>query len=136
MKNCRNCLIMVVAFLSCSMQAATARGEETAAQVSSPVPEGARYSVVQSQLAARWTFKLDKQTGDSFQLMENERHEPTWKLLPRQTHPGDKLLPGQVNYQIVISGLSATQIVLLNVNSGASWLLRETSNGNAWVAFE
>lgn len=46
-------------------------------------PPDARYDVIQSQLAAKWTFRLDRFTGRVWQLVKTQNDENTWDFLTR-----------------------------------------------------
>jgi hypothetical protein len=101
------------------------------------VPADARFEIVQSELAVRWTFKLDKFTGAVFQLVATKDGGVAWDEVPRlRSRAPDPVTPNRVNYQIFISGMIARNMFLMNVNSGATWQLQGGNDGVSWVPFE
>ena len=76
-----------------------------------------RFEVVQSQLAARWTFRLDRYTGEVMQLLLNEQKENTWHKIPVQDLPRIKN-PSRPRFQIFTSGLAARHTFLLDTFTG------------------
>jgi hypothetical protein len=111
--------------------------QETNRNQFSSAPETARYQIVQSELAAKVTLKIDKYTGKVFQLVEGESGL-TWQLLFAETHPHDKTTTlEKVNYQVFTSGLATRMTFLLNVNTGATWQLAKDSKiGLFWDTLE
>ena len=81
-----------------------------------------RFEVVQSQLAARWTFRLDRYTGEVMQLLLNEQKENTWHKIPVQDLPRIKN-PSRPRFQIFTSGLAARHTFLLDPFTGKTWPL-------------
>ncbi|MBC8637308.1 hypothetical protein IAG25_10840 [Caballeronia sp. EK] len=101
------------------------------------VPADARFEIVQSELAVRWTFKLDKFAGVVFQLVATKDGGVAWEEVPRlRGRTPDPATPNRVNYQIFLSGMVARNMLLLNVNSGATWQLQSGNDGISWVPFE
>jgi len=102
---------------------------QTYSHQSSSAQETARYEIVQSELGARYTFKIDKYTGEVFQLVETESKDLAWQpimfvdWLRQVDEPQD-----QINYQVFVSGLGAKFIFLLHVHSGRTWQLTEDSD--------
>jgi hypothetical protein len=90
------------------------------------VPESSRYSIIQSPISVAMTFKLDKYTGILYRMLEDNKGA-YWMQLRREKHPQDTQDRSEVNYQIFTSGLNAGMIYLLNVNTGATWVLSENS---------
>lgn len=81
-----------------------------------------RYEIVQSQLAARWTFRLDRYNGEVMQLLLNKEKENVWEKvlvvdLPRVKNP---IRP---RFQIFTSGLAARHTFLLDTMTGKTWTL-------------
>jgi hypothetical protein len=87
-------------------------------------PAEARFEFVQSTLVAPSSFRLDKMTGRVDQIVMRPDSTLAWQPIPRREHPrGDERHPGQVNYQLFISGMMNRHTYLLNVNNGATWQL-------------
>lgn len=80
----------------------------------------ARYEIVSSTLAARYTFKLDRFCGEVSQIVQNQENELAWQdllvsgLPPCQTDD-------QVRYQLFVSGIAARFTFLLNTETGKTW---------------
>jgi len=94
--------------------------------------EGARYEVVQANYAARFTFLADRFGGSVFLLVEKADSSGfRWQPIPDPTHqPQEQVNLGRVNYQLFVSGLSARNIFLVNVNDGYTWSLFMDTRGN------
>jgi len=91
-------------------------------------PAEARFEVIQSQLAAKVTIKLDRFTGDSFLMVSKDEGSTGWQRIPRDDHslqPATKEAR-RPNYQIFTSGLAVKFTYLMNVSSGATWQLIES----------
>ena len=41
-------------------------------------PAGARFEIIQSELAAKWTFRFDRFTGHVAQLVKKDEDDNTW----------------------------------------------------------
>ncbi len=100
--------------------------EETNRHQFSSVPNTSRFEIVQSELAARITLKIDKYTGKVYQLVKGDKGL-SWSLLISEKHTKDKVTENKVNYQVFTSGLAVRMTYLINVNTGASWQLSEYS---------
>lgn len=55
-----------------------AQESKPAHQLTFPVPS-ARFEILQSPLAARWTFRLDRYTGKVWQLVKTKDDDNTWE---------------------------------------------------------
>jgi hypothetical protein len=129
----RQVLILVILLLSFSGQA---WAQETNRSQCSSAPETSRFEIIQSELAAKVTLKIDKYTGKVFQLVKDSKGL-SWQLIPAEKHPGEKATANKVNYQVFTSGLAVRMTYLINVNTGASWQLCEDSElGVFWSALK
>jgi hypothetical protein len=129
----RQILILAILLLPFSGQA---WAQETNRSQSSSAPETSRFEIIQSELAARITLKIDKYTGNVFQLVKGSKGL-SWQLIPAEKHPGDNVTANKVNYQVFTSGLAVRMTYLINVNTGASWQLSEDSElGVFWNALK
>ncbi|MEA3523223.1 MAG: hypothetical protein U9R50_09610 [Campylobacterota bacterium] len=90
------------------------------------VPDISRYSIIQSELSADMTFRLDKYTGIVSRMLEGNKGT-FWLKLKREKHANDIQSKNSVNYQIFASGLNIQMIYLLNVHTGVTWELSENS---------
>lgn len=95
--------------------------------VSTTIPSDSRYELVQSNMAVRLTLKIDKYTGDTYQLVEDKKENITfWAKLSKIKHEDDDLSLSnmkKVNYQFFTSGIGLRFTYLININTGATWQL-------------
>jgi hypothetical protein len=89
-------------------------------------PLDSRFELIQSPLAARGTYRLDKYTGAVHQIVKTKEEDSVWQEVHRRKHPLDRKIEGKVNYQLFASGLAMRFTYLINVNTGATWQLIET----------
>jgi hypothetical protein len=110
-------------------------------QQSTP-PVDARYEIVQSQLAAKWTFRLDRFTGRVSQLVKNSDDDSTWERMEIIGLPA--ITPARARFQIFTSGLAARYTFLIDTTTGITWMVvtgkRRGSDGsesevNVWQPF-
>lgn len=104
---------------------------------------GARFEILQSPLAARWTFRLDRFTGRVWQMVKTNGDDSTWELMPAFEFP--KLASAsRPRFQLFTSGLAARHTFLLDSDSGKTWMVatgkRKNRDGveyeyNAWQPF-
>ncbi len=96
-----------------------------------------RFEIVQSTLAARWTFRVDKVCGYVHQLVTTANDGLTWESttihkLPKCNNDG------KIRYQLFMSGISAKHTYLVNTELGMTWQLmtEKESNSTAWYPFD
>lgn len=89
------------------------------------VPTTSRYEFIQSHITARNSFRVDKYTGNVYQIVQTKDDKLTWQIIEKLDHPLDKTIEETVNYQMFTSGMAARFTFLLNVNSGATWQLTQ-----------
>ena len=98
-------------------------------QTSTTTPASGRYEIITSSIALRETYLLDKETGDTWQLVSGYSRI-VWEQILRQEHPHD-IVPehhkGAV-YQIILSGIAVKGSYLINTLTGATWILYEDSD--------
>jgi hypothetical protein len=106
---------------------------------SSTITPNARYEIVQSHLAAKWTFRLDKFCGYVSQLVKTQDGAAAWETIPIEK------LPSCVNdsmshYQLFSSSLAARHTFLMNTDTGTSWVLTTHANRDTesyrWELFD
>ena len=85
-------------------------------------PENARYQIVQAQTAVKWTFRLDRCTGQIGILVQNGDGAYVWQNT-KVLNPPDTQGVGKPRFQIFLSGLSAKFSFLLDTETGKSWSL-------------
>jgi hypothetical protein len=106
-------------------------------------PPSARYELMQSTLAARWTFRLDRYTGRVWQLARSKDDENVWEEMRVFERPTVQA-PTRPRFQLFTSGLAARHTFLLDGDTGKTWLVvtgkRKENDGteteyNAWQPF-
>jgi hypothetical protein len=111
-----------------------AHAQENAAPQSSTILAD-RYQIIQSELAAKWTFRLDRICGSVSQLVSTKDESLGWQAMPI-----DKLPPCQPNgrpsYQLFTSGLAVRHTFLMNTSTGKTWTLVDRSGEATWSEFE
>jgi hypothetical protein len=128
-------LLIALIFVPC-----LAQNRDPVIHNSTSIGSQARYEFVQSSLAARWTFRLDRVCGVVSQVViskaENMTFEPMVVLgLPRCVPDG------KIRYQLFTSGLAARHTYLLNTDNGKAWQMQaiKDKDGNEihlWGAFD
>ncbi|MBI4650581.1 hypothetical protein HY745_04700 [Candidatus Desantisbacteria bacterium] len=112
-------------------------------QQTSSVP-GARYEIVQSPLAAKWTFHLDGNTSRVWHLVKTKNEDVTWELMTIYEAPKIDS-PVNARFQIFTSGLAARHTFLLDTETGMTWQIvsqkKKNEDGSecevsAWQPFE
>jgi hypothetical protein len=84
-------------------------------------PADARYEIVQSELAAKWTFRLDRFTGHVSQLVKTASDENTWEQMDVLHLP--TITPTHARFQLFTSGLAARHTFLLDTSTGKTWVV-------------
>ena len=89
---------------------------------------GGRYEIIQSNVARKMTFKLDKFTGDVFQyvMIDSKSNKYTWQkldVLGKYNFDADTI----ISYQIFMGGFYASDCILLNIHTGVTYKLYEDS---------
>jgi hypothetical protein len=95
-------------------------------------PPNARFEIVQSELAAKWTFRLDRFTGHVAQLVSTKGGENTWEDM-QVVGLGPVRSPTQARFQLFTSGLAAKHTFMIDTDSGNTWVIvaskRKQSDG-------
>lgn len=107
---------------------------------STTVGSQSRYEIVQSTLAARWTFRVDKVCGSIGQLVSTKNDGVSWESMLVVGLPKCQS-DGKSRFQLYTSGLAARHTFLLNTENGKTWQLRtlKDNQGNeitGWFQFE
>ena len=103
-------------------------------------PESARYEIIQAQTAVKWTFRLDRFTGQVAILVTNKEGSYVWQNNQMVGLP-DLHANTKPRFQIFLSGLSARFSFLLDTDTGKSWTLVTLTDdagkeaGFAWKPF-
>lgn len=115
----------IFAFALVLLVCCAGQSQETTPNQATTAPAESRYEIIQSTIAAKSTFKLDKIVGTVYLLVEKRTGGLTWQSMVVESAPYDTKVSGKVNYQIFTSGISMRYTFLLNVNTGVTWVLSE-----------
>lgn len=134
-------LFFVVVILSVTPYPVSSQGVSPH-QATTPPPD-TRFEIVQSQLAAKWTFRLDRFTGQVSQLVKTLDERNAWEPMEVIDLP-IVFKPLKPRFQIFTSGLAARHTFLLDTESGRTWVIvhqtRQGADGsqyevNLWEPF-
>lgn len=126
---------LLIAFIALSSSCCWAQETASPPHQSTTSPSGARFELIQSPLAAKWTFKLDRFAGRVWQLVRTKDDENAWEEMPvaASIPLADSTRP---RFQIFSSGLAARHTFLLDSLNGKTWVLsagkRKASNGTEY----
>ena len=92
-------------------------------------PENGKYEIITSPITMRDTYMLNRETGDTWQLVSTS-YGYAWQKNYRNKNSDDKIPDGYKSavYQITMSGITAKGIYLTNTLTGASWTLYSDSD--------
>lgn len=88
-----------------------------------------RFEIIQSNMLAMQTFKIDKISGFICNLAMREDSTYTWDPVEVEQSKYNVKKPNVINYQLYISGIAARYCFLLNINNGLTWQLKKDDNG-------
>ena len=98
-------------------------------------PPNARFEVVQSEIAAKFMFRLDRYIGQVSQLVKTKDDDEAWEDMEVIAHP-QPLPPGHPHWQLFMSGIAGTFYLLIDTDTGNSWMLtkakRKASDGSEY----
>ena len=111
-----------------------------APHTSSTMSDTNRYEIVQSHLAAKWTFRLDRFCGFVSQYVKTTSGDVTWEPMFIEKRP-TCVMDGKIHYQLFSSSLAARHTFLMNTDTGTSWLMtthlnKDKTKSAAWTLFE
>jgi hypothetical protein len=123
-----NKLLVSICLALCGISVVAQDFPAPPSQHTSSIP-GARFEVMQSPLAAKWTFRLDKFSGRVWQLVRTEDEDTSWEEMP--VYESAKLpTPSRARFQLFTSGLAARHTFLLDTDSGKTWILVTSKRKN------
>ena len=127
--------LKVLAIIVCLMPFPALAVQESASPQSTAISNGDRYQIVQSELAAKWTFRLDRVCGSVGQLVTTADSGIAWQRMDIEALPAC-VLDGKPHYQLFTSGLAARHTFLMNTATGKTWVLLSDKEGGAlWSTF-
>lgn len=136
--------IMGVAICLATTGVAFAQSDVNNIHQMTTTPPDARFEIIQSQLAAIWTFRLDRYTGNVHQLVETQSGGNAWEQMIVQGLPKIPT-PSKPRFIVFTSGLAARHTFLMDSNTGQTWILSttevpiaegKTTTINVWYPFE
>ena len=118
-------------FVLCA-SASTAFALDAATHQMTTLPSDARYEIVQSPLAAKWTFRLDRYTGQVYQLVKTEKDDFAWQLMLIEGYY-DLPKPNKPRFVIFNSGIAARFTFLMDTDTGQTWVLGTIGETTGWL---
>ena len=85
-------------------------------------PPGARFEILQSTIAAKATFRLDRYTGRVWELAKTKDDETVWQETRVLDRPQIQT-PTRPRFQIFTSGLALRHTFMIDGDTGRTWLL-------------
>ena len=110
-------LLIALCFISLTSSAI----EDTKAVKTST--EGGRYEIVQSEIARKYCFKLDKYTGNVYQLVLKSNGDKTWQKMEVIGLAFDTIKKDTINFQIFMGGMAVSDCFLINIHTGMTYQL-------------
>jgi hypothetical protein len=92
-------------------------------------PPNARFEIVQSELAAKWTFRLDRFTGHVAQLTVNKLGENVWEEM-QVIGISQSPAPLRAHFQIFTSGIAAKHTFMIDTDTGKTWVVTSSKGKN------
>jgi hypothetical protein len=96
---------------------AFAQTENTDVHQSTSSPPNARFEIVQSEIAAKWSFRLDRFAGPAWQLVKTKDGDDPWEPMRVVGLPAI-VNPSSPRFQIFASGIAAKFTFLIDTMSG------------------
>ena len=128
-------ILSVAAGLCAVTTLAFAQLPEQAPEATEP-PAAAKFELIQNSRAMSETYLLDRYFGRSWQLVKYAKRYDRQNI-PKESHDKD-IVPKDWEgpaYQISVSGLAAKGTYMINVITGATWILFEDpEEGIFWGA--
>jgi len=124
-KSFQFCLLAVLFLLLCF----GCRGEENY----SCAPSDSRFEIVESHISGAISIlKIDKYSGNVYELFLKEKKEPSWNLIVAEESEEDTITANKnsVNYQVFNLRRPLFMTFLLNINTGLTWQLTNRSKDN------
>ncbi len=118
--------LYLVLAVSCFTSPILAQDEASDVHQATTPPSGARFEIVQSELAAKWTFRLDRFTGSVSQLVGTKAGAYTWEDM-EVAGRAVASPPTHARYQLFTSGLAAKFTFMIDADTGRTWQLTTTT---------
>jgi hypothetical protein len=117
-----------------------ARGQESPINNQTVPPPNAKFEIIQAQTAVKWTFRLDRLTGEVWQLVKTKTGGNAWESM--RGVDAHQTASAHPHFQIFLSGLAAKCSFLIDTDSGNTWTLTTLADDsgkevdNVWKPFE
>ena len=112
-----------------SLLSGLAAAQSNSVHQSTMQPAGGRFEIVQSPVAAKWTFRLDRHRGNVDQLVETQDGALAWQgmlvLGLPEVYPERK---PKARFTIFASGIAARFTFLIDSQTGQTWVLNSFSD--------
>ena len=112
-------LLLIICTVAAGSRLSAQDYPAASAQRTSDVSD-ARFEIVQSPLSRSFTFRIDRYTGTVWQLTRIEKELWRWEETPLPDAPSVSS-PSRARFQLHVSGLSQSQTILVDTESGKSW---------------
>jgi hypothetical protein len=89
----------------------------------------ARFEILQSSLAAKWTFRLDRYSGRVWQLVQTKDDDLTWEEMTVINLPKIETA-AKPRFQLFTSGLAARHTFLMDNETGKTWVVVTSKRTN------
>lgn len=119
----------IVAVSVCLCGTAWAQEDSQAQHQATASPPNGRYEILQSALAARWTFRLDRYSGQVYQLVTTSDGDFTWE----EMRVIDRLpvATARPRFQLFSSGIAAKFTFMMDAESGMTWQVTASKSRDA-----
>lgn len=89
--------------------------------------DSGRFEIIQSPILRKLTFKLDKYTGKTYQLVKTSNNNVTWEIVEWLGYDDEASFqqnnPNKVAYQLFLGGITIKDTFLINILTGDTWQL-------------
>ncbi len=123
-------LILIFSSMSGAVFGQESQDRHVEATRQTEAEKDSRFQIIQSDLAVRLTFRLDRYTGTVHQLVKDREGNSAWQLMETDKAPTFKV-PFHPRFQIFLSGLAARFTFLLDNDSGQTWQLVQATTTSA-----
>ena len=131
----------VILAFAISLLSDSVAAQSTNVHQSTTQPPDGRFEIVQSPIAAKWTFRLDRHRGNVDQLVETQDGSLTWQGMFVLGLP-DVSTTRKARFTIFASGIAARFTFLIDSQTGRTWVLNslsDTEDGSdqlvGWIPF-
>ena len=100
---------------------------------------GGRYEIIQSPIARRLIFRLDKYTGEVHQYVLGKDDKPLWEKISNAWLSlilDKEKKQGYIKFQLFMGGIAVADCFLLDIETGVTFQLYEDSDsGKLFFSF-